>query len=46
VWDEAFEAFRAQPRGERVEPRALGFGEQGAGNVKTQGAARYRSGPD
>jgi hypothetical protein len=46
VRDKAFEAFRAQPRGEQVEPRALGFGEQRAGNVKTQGAAGYRSGPE
>jgi hypothetical protein len=45
VWDEALEALRAQPHGEDVEPRALGFGKQRAGNVKTQGAARYRLGP-
>jgi hypothetical protein len=43
VWDETFEALRAQPRGEQVEPRALGFGEQRARNVETQGVARYRS---
>ena len=42
-WDEAVEALRAQPRGEHVEPRALGFGEQRAGNVEAHGAARYRS---
>ena len=45
VRDEAFESLRAQPRGEHVEPRALGFGEQWAGNIETQGAARYRLGP-
>ena len=42
VRDEAVEALVTQPRGEQVEPRALGFGEERSGDVR---GARRRTLP-